>query len=204
MSTETARYHHGDLRAALLGAALDILAEHDVAGLTLREVARRAGVSPMAPYRHFQDKDALLAAVAEMGFRRLWQRLTDTPHADPIADLIAQGAAYVGFACEEPALYRMMFGPFLRRFEEHGGLREAMAAAKSALTRAVAAAVPEAAEASRQDVALACWSLCHGLASLLVDGRLTGAVASPEAIAERLCHLLHAGVQSLRATPRFR
>src|SRR5205085_11935081 len=99
MSTATARYHHGDLRSALLHAALDILAEHGVPGLTLREVARRAGVSPMAPYRHFDSKDALLAAVAEEGFRRLGQRLSDTPHADPMADLVAQGMAYVRFAC---------------------------------------------------------------------------------------------------------
>src|SRR5438067_201005 len=164
MATATARYHHGDLRSALLRAALDILAEHDVPGLTLREVARRAGVSPMAPYRHFTDKDALLAAVAEQGFRKLEQRLTDTPHADPMADLVAQGAAYVRFACDEPALYRLMFGPFLRRFEDHPGLMEAALTAKAALTRAVAAATPQSSEQMRADVALACWSLEHGLA----------------------------------------
>ncbi len=197
MSTATARYHHGDLRSALLRAALDILAKHDVPGLTLREVARRAGVSPMAPYRHFTDKDALLAAVAEQGFRKLEQRLTDTPHADPMADLVAQGAAYVRFACDEPALYRLMFGPFLRRFEDHAGLKAAMAAARAAFTRAIAAAVPNADEPTRQDVALAAWSLSHGLASLLVDGRLTGIAAQPEALAERLCHLLDIGVNNI-------
>ena len=192
-----ARYHHGDLRAELLRSALDILEEHDVAGLTLREVARRAGVSPMATYRHFDDKDALLAAVAEQGFRRLCARLADTPHEDPVADLAIQCAAYVRFACDEPALYRLMFGPFLRRFADHRGLREAMVAAKAALTRAVAAAVPRADEPKRQDTALACWSLSHGLASLLVDGRLTGYVSSPESIAERLCAVLHEGLRAL-------
>jgi AcrR family transcriptional regulator len=195
VSTASERYHHGDLRTALLRAAHDILAECGVPGLTLREVARRAGVSPMAPYRHFpQGKDALLGVVAEEGFRRLERRLTETPHADPLADLIAQGVAYVRFACEEPALYRLMFGPFLRRFEDHPGLREAALATKAALTRAVAAAAPHADEAARQDVALACWSLSHGLASLLVDGRLTGVAAAPEAIAERLTRVLSVGV----------
>ncbi len=195
VSTASARYHHGDLRSALLQAALDILEVHDVPGLTLREVARRAGVSPMAPYRHFTDKDALLAAVAEQGFRRLCERLNDTPHADPMADLAAQCGAYVRFACDEPALYRLMFGPFLRCFEDHRGLKEAMAAAKGELTRAIAAAVPSAEEAKRQDIALACWSLSHGLASLLVDGRLTGYAATPEAIAARLSAVLRDGLR---------
>ena len=202
ISTATARYHHGDLRAALLRAALDILAEHGVPGLTLREVARRAGVSPMAPYRHFDSKDALLAAVAEEGFRRLAQRLGDTPHADPMDDLVAQGMAYVRFACDEPALYRLMFGPFLRRFEDHPGLMEAALTAKAALTRAIAAATPAASEQVRADVALACWSLEHGLASLLVDGRLsTGKTMAPEALAARLSRVLHEGVATIGGPP---
>jgi AcrR family transcriptional regulator len=197
----SARYHHGDLRSELLRAALEILEAQDVPGLTLREVARRAGVSAMAPYRHFADKDALLAAVAEQGFRRLCERLADTPHADPMADLAAQCAAYVRFACDEPALYRLMFGPFLRRFPDHRGLKEAVAAAKAELTRAVAAAVPQAEEPKRQDVALACWSLAHGLASLLVDGRLSGYAPTPEAIATRLSAVLHDGLAP-SAAPR--
>lgn len=195
--TATARYHHGDLRSALLQAAHDILAEHGVPGLTLREVARRAGVSPMAPYRHFMDKDALLAAVAEEGFRKLEQRLRDTPHADPMGDLIAQGAAYVRFACDEPALYRLMFGPFLRRFEDHPGLKAAMSAARATFTGAIAAALPEIDEPARHDVVLAAWSLSHGLASLLVDGRLSGIAAQPELLAERLCHVLDIGVTNV-------
>lgn len=191
------RFNHGDLRSELLRAALDILEEHDVTGCTLREVARRAGVSPMATYRHFGDKDALLAAAAEQGFRRLCDRLTAAPHAAPMADLTAQCAAYVGFACDEPALYRLMFGPFLRRFADHRGLRDAMGAVRAELTRAIAAAVPAADEPKRQDIALACWSLSHGLASLLVDGRLTGYAPTPEAVAERLSVVLRDGLRAL-------
>jgi AcrR family transcriptional regulator len=190
------RYHHGDLPTALLRVALDILAEHGVPGLTLRQVARRAGVSPMAPYRHFPSKEALLAAVAEQGFRKLEQRLTETPRADPRTDLIAQGVAYVRFACEEPALYRLMFGPFLRRFDDYPGLKDAAMSAKAALTRAVAAATPNADEPARQDAALACWSLSHGLASLLVDGRLSGAAAAENA-AEWMTRVLSVGVSNI-------
>jgi AcrR family transcriptional regulator len=201
-SESAPRYHHGDLRAALLRSALEILTEQGVAALTLREVARRAGVSAMAPYRHYTDKDALLAAVAEHGFRMLEQRLSDAPRSSPAEGLVVQGMAYVRFAMDEPALFRLMFGPFMRSFDAHPALKEAAHGARAALTRAVAAATPEADEATREDVALACWSLSHGLASLIVDGRLMDAAADPEAVAARLTEVLEAGVNNIGSKAR--
>ena len=172
MSTSTARYHHGDLRAALVAAALTLLREVGPAGLSLRAVARAAGVSAMAPYRHFPDKDALLAAVATHGFALFATRL-EAPlecATDPRAALIEQGVAYVTFACTESALFRLMFGPLIARAKAREALHQGGAPAYAALERAVAAMVAD--PARRPVVALACWSVAHGLACLLVDGQV--------------------------------
>src|SRR5436190_23943930 len=121
-----APYHHGDLRRALIREALALVAEKGVAGLTLRETARRAGVSQTAPYRHFPDKEALLAAVAEGGFRRLGEAMTRAarPHrANPARALEAMAIAVVRFAAHHGAHYRLMCGPAVRG-RNHPGLRE--------------------------------------------------------------------------------
>lgn len=177
------------LHAALQAVGLAPEAgEGGTEALSLRAAARRAGVSATAPYRHFADKDALLAAVAAYGFDLLAERLSaaDAGGADSRASLIAQGVAYVRFACGEPALFRLMFGaghpagqPVLR----HAGDR-----AFAVLARRVAAV---ASGSLRDDLLLAAWSLVHRLASLLVDGRLTDLrAADPEAIARRVTGLL--------------
>src|SRR5215469_1548797 len=135
-------YHHGDLRQALVRSALEILSEAGVGGLSLRGAARRARVSAMAPYRHFADKEALLAAVAEYGFRELATRLTAAaePAADSRAGLAALGVAYVLFACEQPSLFKLMFGPTIEKKSVHPGLHDGGNACFDALQRAVAAA----------------------------------------------------------------
>ncbi len=168
----TSNYHHGDLRAALVAAALDQLRESGPAALALRAVARRAGVSPMAPYRHFADKEALLAAVAAQGFRLFANRLTGASEAEaaPNAALIAQGVAYVRFAHDEPALFGLMFGPMAPNPAGHPALQEASEEARGALAAAVAAATPAMSPAARADYAMACWATAHGLACLLGDG----------------------------------
>jgi AcrR family transcriptional regulator len=140
--------------------------------LTLRDMARRAGVSHNAPYRHFKDRNALLAALAEDGFRALGKAL-EGKSGYPM------GEAYVRFGLAHPARFRLMFGGSLR-LSEHPGLREASCRAYDALLQAVRArgdlSDPEAAAA-------AAWSLVHGLANLLLDGhfeRLTEGAADLE------------------------
>src|SRR5262249_37993489 len=110
--TEQRPYHHGDLRQALVRSALEIMSEAGVAGLSLRAAARGARFSAMAPYRLFADKEALLAAVAEYGFRELAARLAaaTAAAADPRAGLAALGVAVL-FAREQPSLFKLMFGP---------------------------------------------------------------------------------------------
>ena len=202
LSTPTKQrpYHHGDLRQALVSSALEILSEAGVGGLSLRAAARRARVSAMAPYRHFADKEALLAAVAEYGFRELAARLTTATAAaaDPRAGLAALGVAYVLFARQRPNLFKLMFGPMIEQKSGHPDLDEAGGACFNALRQAVAAAKFFAGDSDAGDVALACWSLVHGLSALIVDGRLTEHDCGPaEAVATRLTRLLSDSLAAL-------
>src|SRR5499433_2789784 len=193
-------YHHGDLRQALVRSALEILSEAGVAGLSLRAAARRARVSAMAPYRHFADKEALLAAVAEYGFRALAARLTTAAAtaADPRAGLAALGVAYVLFACDQPSLFKLMFGPTIEKKSAHPALDDAGCASFNALRQAVAAAEFFEGDPDWGDVSLACWSLVHGLSALIVDGRLTEYDSGPaEAVATRLTRLLSDSLAAL-------
>src|SRR5262245_4715846 len=117
-------YHHGDLRAALLQAGGNLLEKEGLDALSLREVARRAGVSHNAPYRHFPDRDRLLAALAEEGFAELGRTLAEAGKRGPRE----RGEAYVGFALAHPQRFRLMFGGLLR-IADHPGLREKAAGA---------------------------------------------------------------------------
>ncbi len=174
-----------------MAAGLAILAEGgDPAALGLREAARRAGVSAMAPYRHFSDKDALLAAVATVGFERLRADLegADRGGGEGQAALIAQGVAYVAFAASNPGLIRLMFKSCAVAPPE--ALSKASSEAFGVLAARVATLVP--AEQAR-DEALRCWSLVHGMAVLALDGGFGAAVCGNAeavlALAERLLHL---------------
>ncbi len=164
-------YHHGNLRPALVAAALERIESHGVEGVTLRAVAAQVGVSHAAPYAHFRDKNALLAAVAAAGFRELQARLRASRKSQRRGSgnaLARMGALYVAFAREHPALYALMFGRDVGQARSDE-LDEASEAAWRELQETVAADVtPSQARAA----ALAAWSLVHGLASLLGAGRI--------------------------------
>ena len=168
-------YHHGDLRRALLQAARETIREKGASGLTLRAVARAAKVSHAAPYHHFPDKDALLAAVAEEGFEQLRASVSErTAGANSPADAMQESAvAYVLFAVEHPDLFRVMFGPQLAQKTAHPNLQASAQAAYGGLLdglrESVPAAVPSGAVAQ---MAVASWAVTHGLAMLLVDGQV--------------------------------
>lgn len=151
-------YHHGNLRPALLRAAAKVLEKEGVAALSLRGAARRAGVSHNAPYRHFADRDALLAALAAEGFAMLGEAMRDKAGRET-------AHAYVRFALEHPERFRLMFGGALP-MAKHEHLREAASATYQSLVTAFAdLPKPELAAA-------AAWSLVHGLANLKLDGHL--------------------------------
>ena len=194
------RYHHGNLRQALIGAALGILATHDVAALTLREAARRAGVSQAAPYRHFADKEALLAAVAEEGFAALAaaMRVAAAPEAgDRVAGLRVLGVTYVRFAVEHPARFRLMFGGALADRAAYPPLEKAAQETFGLLAQGVEAGQRAGLIRSgdARQLAMAAWSLVHGLAALLVDRQLTLGEATLDAFCAGVLQSLYLGLR---------
>ncbi|MEY9964858.1 AcrR family transcriptional regulator [Streptacidiphilus sp. MAP12-16] len=163
-------YHHGDLRAALLTAAMDLL-EEDGGSLSLRAVARRAGVSPAAPYRHFADKEALESELAAAGFADLRQRLAASVTAPAVPEDFARlGVSYVRFALDRPALFRLMFGNPCADTEDVRAI--AAAEVLGFVLACVSQAFPQA---DTEALATAGWSLVHGLAFLHLDGKLPAA-----------------------------
>ena len=169
-------YHHGNLREILLESALRLIAEMGPRGFTLRELARRAGVSHNAPYRHFHDRDDLMAAVATQGYRELTHvmRRAATADIDPLDRLKQAGLAYIAFALRRPEHFAVMFdGPVSLNTERPGSSE----AAKEAFTTLVSF-VQSCQEAGRfppgdpQSFTLLAWSMVHGVSKLAITGRL--------------------------------
>ncbi|HZA81282.1 MAG TPA: TetR/AcrR family transcriptional regulator [Actinomycetes bacterium] len=161
------RYHHGDLPRVLLEAAVEAIAEVGPAALSLRDLARRAGVSHAAPAHHFGDKAGLLTAVATDGFRRLAASLGETYRAT--GSFLEVGVAYVRFAVTHRAHFEVMFRPELYRTDDPA-LVQARDAARSMLYPP--AADLAGADGDRLGAAVAAWSLVHGLATLWLDRNL--------------------------------
>ncbi len=166
-------YHHGNLREALVEAALALIATKGHAGFTIAEAARLAGVSPAAPYRHFRDADALLAEVALRGFERFTVALTaawNDGRPLPVRAFEAVGRAYLAFARDEPAHYAAMFEARID-FTAHPGLSVAADRAFGVLRKAaerLSDALPPGRRPPSLMVALHVWALSHGIASLFV------------------------------------
>ena len=169
----TSSYHHGNLRSALIEAGLSAIADDPRGALSVRDLARRAGVSPSAAYRHFADKDALLAALAAEGFRLLATSGVDVARqATPSERLVAYGRGYVDFARANPALFRLMFGGTLSRATSDE-LASDGGQAFSMLRAGIAAAGALPFDDPRVTVGTAfAWAVVHGLASLILDDQL--------------------------------
>ncbi|QNP47933.1 TetR/AcrR family transcriptional regulator [Diaphorobacter aerolatus] len=174
---------HGDLRAALIAAALDVLERVGPERLSLREVARLAGVSQAAPYNHFADREAILAELAALGFQLLTERQDSAPSLclDDQSMLEQLGVAYVRFACDKPALYRLMFGAGVNGQGWHAYPTVSKAKSQSFMpVRNVVGrliARPDAV-GKNDDAAMVCWAVVHGISMLLIDGTLTQRVTS--------------------------
>lgn len=168
-------YHHGDLRDALLDAAERALDRRGTPALALRAIARAAGVSHTAAYHHFADRQSLLRAVATRGFDRLRDALAAAAAPEPGSrGFLEMGVAYVHFAAEHPALFRLMFGAEVARGRSRdGALRSASDGAFQVLLDGARRLAPRAPDATVQQRAVAAWSVVHGLAGLLLDDQLS-------------------------------
>ena len=185
-------YHHGNLREALLQAALDLIGQKGAAGFTFADAARMAGVSPAAPYRHFRDRDALLSSIAERGFAQFEAALTeawDDGRPDTVSAFERVGKAYLDFAREQPAFYSAMFesgvpvdtNPTLMAASER-----AFAIIRAAAERLAALAPPGVPRPPALMMALHIWSMSHGVASLFAraDGARRKLPMTPDELLE--------------------
>jgi AcrR family transcriptional regulator len=168
-------YHHGNLREALVRAALDLIAEKGPFGFTFADAARSAGVSSAAPYRHFRDRDALVADVARRGFDLFASKLErawNEGKPDPYTAFQEIGRAYLAFARDEPAYYSAMFEagvPLDQGIELRDAADRAIAPLRKA-TKALCAKMPADKRPPPSMVSLHIWSLSHGIASLFARG----------------------------------
>jgi AcrR family transcriptional regulator len=193
----TKPYHHGDLRRELIRHALAEITENGVAALSLRELARRAGVSHAAPAHHFGDKTGLLTTIATEGFTLL----AETLEAARLRGFLETGVAYVSFAVEHPAHFTVMFGPDGN--DSDPDLAAARSRAGAILDEGVVDLPHPPAESDRHDAAIAAWSLVHGFATLWLNGALSlGSDTDPTATARRIVTALLAGEPGPTTEPR--
>jgi AcrR family transcriptional regulator len=204
-TAKTQPYHHGDLRRALIDTALQLVTEEQDWTFSLREVARRAGVSPRAPYNHFPEKLDLLAAAAAVGFELLRDGLRDAMAGfdEPEARVVAICRTYVHLGLENPALYRLMFGPALSdtgTADRPTVAKQAGAEARAVLEEAILSGARSGAFAISPDdledlelAALSTWSATHGLTMLIID-KIPSAALSADNLIERMLRMVVAGL----------
>lgn len=206
--TKRAAYHHGDLRRTLLDASAALLEAEGLGALSLREVARKAGVSHNAPYYHFKDCGSLLAALAEEGFAQLARQMAEARQAapNPRARVEACGLAYVRFAVGSPARFKMMFRPELAAPSEEAAVARSSTPALDTLMGAIveAQAAGLAPAGDPRPLVLTCWSAVHGLASLWLDGPLALAHRTFGTSPEKLAAMVSATLAELMRTAAAR
>jgi AcrR family transcriptional regulator len=172
-------YHHGDLKNALIQAGIDIVAADGVYGLSLRKVARRAGVSHNAPYAHFEDKQALIAAIALEGhvkIHALIEKMIQQYPGDPLKQLVNIAWAYVQFGLEAPAHYKITFSGLIENEKNYPSFVEVSQHSLQLLQKIVgdcqAADLFNSKEQPVGLLAISAWSLIHGLVSLVIEGQV--------------------------------
>ena len=193
MSPPPSSYHHKNLPSTIIGAALEVIAESGPSALSLRDLARRAGVSHAAPAHHFGDKAGLLTAVAVQGFTLLAEALADAQRRT--GDFLEVGVAYVDFAVGHPAHFAVMFQPELYRADDPKLTAAKERAGESLYQGAAPFAAPGPGPQPRE-AALAAWSLVHGFATLWLSGNLpAGVPEDPRDAARAVAAVLFSGPQ---------
>lgn len=177
MAKKKDQYHHGDLRSTLLKVAMEIITEEGVENLTMRGLSQRIGVSRTAPYRHFDDKSALLAAIAEEGFNQLIQQGIQQENVGGTEDVLLRfekmWIGYVHFAVENPTLYSLMFGKQIFNWQDYPGLLKAGSESFNGVIELVRMCQQEnkMKPGDPNKLAYVAWSMAHGLAIHTIDGR---------------------------------
>jgi len=194
IAKKASNYHHGALRDALTRAAREILESQGYEALTLRAAARRVGVSQAAPYNHFADKAALLAAIAAQGFSEFAAAMRQEMDAavDPQARLNAAGIAYVSFATSNPGLFKLMFGSSAHKASDDPELDAARTSAYEVLRGAVhAVQVSDRRHAPDESLeSLRSWALVHGLATMINEGTIAPGIYGARSARELITALL--------------
>jgi AcrR family transcriptional regulator len=189
------KYHHGDLKNALIQAGIDILSEQGLNALSLRKVAQRAGVSHSAPYAHFTDKQALIAAISTEGYRKLFDCLAaavEQYRHDPLRQLIEASWAYVQFAQREPAHFKITLSGVVEKEQEYPAFVE--------MTEKAFALVVRLTQSCQQagilrpgppnQMAVSVWSMVHGFTSLILEGQISSSLVDHLTLREMLIFVL--------------
>ena len=189
-------YHHGDLKNALIKAGINILAKDGVAGLSLRKVASKAGVSHAAPYAHFADKQALIAAISTEGYRRLYEHIQAAIAGyagDPLRQLVEAAWAYVDFVLTDPAHFKITFSGVIEKEKEHPAFVEMSQKSFKEVVMIVEACQAQGVlEAGPSDlVAVSVWSLVHGFASLILEDQVSHSLLDRMSVREMLVFSLN-------------
>jgi AcrR family transcriptional regulator len=191
LNRKSSRYHHGDLRSALVELSGEELERVGAEGLALRSLAKELGVSQPSFYRHFSSKEALIDELAATGFADLYDMLALTIDASPRDRLLSLALSYFRFGLAKPQRYRLMFARPASEKHRDPRLAPMAEASRSALTAAVAEYLASVgrAEQNADGLALAIWSMCHGLILLISDGHLTSDTAEMQCRAAIECML---------------
>ncbi|MEM9776912.1 MAG: TetR/AcrR family transcriptional regulator [Chloroflexota bacterium] len=193
-------YHHGNLRDGLIQAGISLLEEGNAREVTLRKVAKQAGVSHAAPYRHFEDKVALLSAIAEQGFRQLAAEMNKGIEENPQSSfnqIIAIGQRYVGFAQQHPAQLTLMFSDLLAQGKDES-LSEAAGATYGILEQSISRAQQDGTlkQSNPQKMGKAFWAAVHGLAMLTKEGLMVHEEQHLDDAVENVMKLMFDGMGS--------
>ena len=189
-------YHHGDLKNALIQAGVEILAREGVSGLSLRKVARQAGVSHAAPYSHFADKQALIAAISTEGFKQLFTQIKAVfidYKDDPENLLIETAWAYLQFALNEPDRFKLMFSSVLEKEKDYPDFVEISQNNFRQLVEIVE--ICQKANALKAGepnlIAVSLWGTVYGFISLLLEGQISHTVLEKRSLKEILIFIIH-------------
>ncbi|HEX7975763.1 MAG TPA: TetR/AcrR family transcriptional regulator [Anaerolineales bacterium] len=190
------QYHHGDLKNALVQAGMEILATEGVGALSLRKVAGKAGVSHSAPYAHFTDKQGLIAAISTESFRQLYARVIAAAEAhpsDPAAQLVEAAWAYVQFALENPAYFKVMFSGVLEKEQDYPDFVNISHQNFQLLVNLVrdCQQVGLLRSGAEDVIALSAWSLVHGFVALLLERQISRTILERYLLKELLCQTLN-------------